>query len=63
MVAYQGSIRDSSFRRSTRVTSAAICAAVEAGSRHKRLKIGRTCDTVTAGVFPPELPPLQTQGP
>jgi hypothetical protein len=45
------------------VISAAICAAVGAGFRNKRLKICRNCDTVTAGVFPPDLQPLQAEEP
>ena len=35
----------------------------EPGSRSSRVKTSRTCDTVTAGVFPPDPPPLAAQEP
>ena len=34
-----------------------------AGTRSNRVMISRTCDTVTAGVFPPETTPLPDQEP
>jgi hypothetical protein len=45
------------------VTCSAIRSGLGVGTRSSRVKISRTCDTVTAGVFPPEAPPLQDQEP
>ena len=57
------SIRAASFRHNTRVTPSAIRSGLGAGVRNSRVKISRTRDTVTAGVFPPESPPLPNQEP
>src|ERR1700677_3733382 len=56
-------MRDSSLRRKTLVTSAAIALNVGAGFRSNRVKICRVCETVTAGVFPPDSPSFQAQEP
>src|SRR5215813_8514483 len=56
-------MRDSSLRRRTALTVAAIRSAVGAGSRSSSVNTCRTCDAVTAGVFPPEAQPLQLQEP
>ena len=61
MALYHLEIRAASFRHNTRVTTAAIRSALGAGVRSSRVKISRTWDTVTAGVFPPHPPPLQDQ--
>src|SRR5216683_2843071 len=44
-------MRASSLRRSTALTSAAICAGLGGGFRNRRVKISRICGTVTAGFF------------
>src|SRR5512135_2740107 len=56
-------IRASSLRRKTRLTASAISCAVGGRFRSSSVKIARLCATVTAGVFPPESPPLQDQEP
>src|SRR3954452_22695947 len=56
-------MRDSSLRRSTWLTTAAIRAALGAGSRSRSVNTARTCGTVTAGVFPPPPQPLHLQEP
>ena len=45
------------------MTTSAIRSGLGAGDRSSRVKISRTCDTVTAGVFPPDPQPLQDQEP
>ena len=44
-------MRDSSLRRSTALTTAAIRAGPGPGSRNNSVNTARTCGTVTAGVF------------
>src|SRR4051812_1776006 len=56
-------MRDSSLRRSTRLTCSAICSGLGGGSRRSWLKICRTWGGVTAGVFSPQPAPLQRQEP
>src|SRR5512144_244046 len=56
-------MRDSSLRRSTRLTTSAISFGVGAGWRSSRVTTCRIWDTVTAGVFPPDSSPLQAQEP
>src|SRR3954449_13405588 len=60
---YHLSIRAASFRHNTRVTTCAIRSGLGAGDVSSRVKTSRTCDTVTAGVFPPDPNPLQDQEP
>src|SRR5258708_35065828 len=56
-------MRASSFRRSTRLTSSAISAALGGRACSNRLNTSRNCGTVSAGIFPPEPPLLQVQEP
>src|SRR5207245_102216 len=56
-------MRDSSLRRSTRLTTSAIRSALGAGSRSNSVKTARTWGTVTAAVFPPQPQSLQLQEP
>ena len=56
-------MRASSLRRSTRLTAAAIRPGLGGGFCSSRVKISRTCGTVNAGFFFPQLPPLQGQEP
>src|SRR5262249_28629707 len=56
-------MRDSSLRRRTALTTAATRSTVGAGSRNSSVNTCRTCDAVTAGVFPPETQPLGLQEP
>src|SRR5579884_4340874 len=56
-------MRDSSLRRSTRLTAAATSSGSGGGSRSKWLKTWRTCWGVSAGVFPPQPPPLHGHEP
>ena len=46
-------MRDSSLRRSVRLTNSATWSSPGAGLRNNSVKIARTCAPVTAGVFPP----------
>ena len=46
-------MRASSLRRSTRLTSSAICRRLGRGRRSSRVNTCRTCDTVRAGLFFP----------
>src|SRR5438445_236179 len=50
-------MRASSLRRSTWLTSSAICRALGGGSRSSRANTARICGSVRAGVFPPQPPP------
>jgi hypothetical protein len=45
------------------VTSAAIRSGLGAGTRSSLVKTSLACDTVIAGVFPPDPPPLAAQEP
>src|SRR5262249_35110194 len=56
-------MRASSLRRSTRLTSAAICPGLGGGCRSSRLNTSRSCATVNAGLFFPQPPPLDRQEP
>src|SRR5437763_12693906 len=56
-------MRDSSLRRSTALTTAAIRSTLAAGARSNSVNTARTCGTVTAGVFPPQPQPLPLQEP
>src|SRR5919197_396610 len=56
-------MRASSLRRSTRLTSAAICPGPGGGRLSSWLNTWRTWAGVTAGVFPPQPPPLPRQEP
>src|SRR5260370_17163850 len=56
-------MRASSLRRSTRLTSSAICSGLGGGVRNSRLNTCRSCATVNAGVFFSQPPPLQRQEP
>src|SRR5579872_4086125 len=56
-------MRDSSFRRSTRLTCSAISAALGGRVCNSRLNTSRNCGTVSAGIFPPQLPLLPVQEP
>src|ERR1043166_7973044 len=56
-------MRASSVRRSTRLTCAAIWAALGGRGRSSWLNTSRSCGTVSAGIFPPKPPPLQLQEP
>ena len=56
-------MRASSFRRSTRLTSSAIRAALGGRGCSSRVNTSRNCGTVSAGIFPPEPALLQLQEP
>src|SRR4051812_48380195 len=56
-------MRASSLRRSTRLISSTISARLGGGVRNRRVKISRTCCTVSAGFFFPQPLPLQDQEP
>src|SRR6266699_1803372 len=56
-------MRDSSLRRSTALTTAAIRSASPAPTRSSSVNTARTCGSVTAGVFPPEPHTLRLQEP
>src|SRR5579872_3697875 len=56
-------MRDSSLRRRTALTTAAIRSASGAGSRSSSVNTCRTWDAVTAGVFPPQTQTLGLQEP
>src|SRR3954451_20419703 len=56
-------MRDSSLRRNTRETSVAMALNVGAGTRSNRVNTCRICETVMAGVFPPDSPSFQAQEP
>src|SRR5437868_14944741 len=59
----QAYMRDSSLRRSTRLTCSAICSGLGGGVRSNWLKICRTWGGVKAGVFFPQPTALQRQEP
>src|SRR5712692_7272138 len=56
-------MRDSSFRRNTRLTSSAIRSALGGFGNSKWAKTSCICGTVIAGAFPPEPVSLQLQEP
>ena len=56
-------MRVSSLRRRTALTAAATRSAVGAGSRNSSVNTARTCDPVSAGVFPPKPQPLRLHEP
>src|SRR5688572_22843558 len=56
-------MRDSSLRRSTRLTSSAICSGLGAGLLSSRLNTCRSWLAETTTFFPPDPAPLQPQEP
>src|SRR5438270_12292942 len=56
-------MRASSLRRSTRLTASATSSGSGGGSRSSWLNTCRTCGGASAGVFPPQPPPLQRHEP
>src|SRR5713101_3561398 len=56
-------MRASSLRRNTWLTALAICPGLGGGCCSNRLNTSCSCVTVNAGVFFPQLPPLQRQEP
>src|SRR5436309_10613801 len=56
-------MRDSSLRRSTRLTAAATRSGLGAGSFSNSVKTARTWGTVSAGVFSPQPQPFGLQEP